>query len=257
MVKLAWQLQTPISGIVFDCDGTLSTIEGINELAKNNGVAEQVEFLTETAMGKTGLNANLYQRRLNLVYPHKKQIEALGHQYYMHCVPDASAIIEILHRLNKSVYIVSAGLYPAVKIFGDLLHVPSEHIYAVNIQFDEFGNYRHYDETSPLINHDGKRVIVSQLKALHANIIHIGDGLNDYVTHDLVTRFIGYGGVYYRKNIAQLCQYYIHTLSLAPFLPLVLTHDEYKKLTPTEKIIYHKGFASIQDGRIKFNADWV
>lgn len=251
MNKPSWQLQTSVSGIVFDCDGTLSTIEGINELARNNGVAEQIESLTETAMAITGINPSLYQKRLELVYPHKKQVEALGHQYFSHCVPNASAIIEILHKLHKSIYIVSAGLYPAVKIFGDLLHVPSENIYAVNIQFDSFGNYHHYETTSPLINNNGKRIIVEQLKALHSGIIHIGDGLNDYVTHDLVTRFIGYGGVYYREKIASLCQYYIQTLSLAPLLPLSLTEEEYKHLTLAEKELYHEGLTAITDGKVR------
>ena len=234
MVKTTWQLETPVTGIVFDCDGTLSTIEGIDELAKKNGVANEVMSLTEMAMAQTGINAHLYQARLDLVCPHKDQVQALGQQYFVHCVPDASAIIDIFQRLNKSVYIVSAGLYPAVKIFGDLLKVPHENIYAVPIQFDQQGYYSHHEKTSPLIQHHGKRVIVEQLKSIHAEMIHVGDGLNDYVTHDLVTRFIGYGGAYYREKMVSCCPYYIQTLSLSPLLPLVLTQAEYKQLLPVE-----------------------
>ena len=37
-----WQLDHPINAIVFDCDGTLSIIEGIDELARNNGVGDAV-----------------------------------------------------------------------------------------------------------------------------------------------------------------------------------------------------------------------
>src|SRR5437016_3271945 len=82
-----WQLQTPISAIIFDCDGTLSAIEGIDELAKNTGVSEAVQSLTAEAMGKSGLNPGLYQKRLDLTYPNREQVTALGYQYYAHKVP--------------------------------------------------------------------------------------------------------------------------------------------------------------------------
>jgi phosphoserine phosphatase len=251
MQNETWQLRGPTSAIVFDCDGTLSTIEGVNELAKKNGVYQEIESLTEAAMGKTGINPALYQKRLSLIGPKEQQVEALGNQYFAHLVLDASKVIEILQRLGKSVYIVSAGLYPAVKIFGRLLQVPKEHIYAVDIHFDENGNYLHYEKTSPLITNNGKRIIVSGLKAKHEEIIHIGDGLNDYVTHDIVTRFIGYGGVYYRENIENLCEYYIKTQSLASLLPLVLTPHESLKLKDDEQKLYHEGLNAIKEGKVK------
>ncbi|TAK75879.1 MAG: phosphoserine phosphatase, partial [Gammaproteobacteria bacterium] len=59
-----WQPQAPIPAIVFDCDGTLSMIEGIDELAKHNGVSEAVQALTAEAMEKTGLHPDLYRQRL-------------------------------------------------------------------------------------------------------------------------------------------------------------------------------------------------
>ena len=251
MPIIDWQLQTPISAIVFDCDGTLSAIEGINELARYNGVCHEVEALTATAMGQTGLNSALYQKRLDLVEPHQEQLQLLGHTYFSHCVPDAQSVIHALMRLNKSIYIVSAGLNPAVAIFGELLTIPRKNIFAVNVQFDQHGNYLDYERTSPLINNNGKRLIVNDLKSQHENIIHIGDGLNDYVTHDLVTRFIGYGGIFYRENLATLCEYYINTASLAALLPLALTDQEYVSLTPHEQALYSKGVHAIHDKKVK------
>lgn len=245
-----WQLQTSLSAIIFDCDGTLSTIEGIDELAKNNGVSETVKSLTAEAMGKSGINQELYQKRLDLVYPTQKQVLELGHHYFTHQVPDAKEIIQVFKRLNKAIYLVSAGLYPAVSLFAKLLHVPCENVFAVNIQFDAAGQYQDYDRTSPLIHNNGKQVIVTRLKALHPALMYIGDGLNDLVTYDIVTRFVGYGGVYYRKNIAMQCQYYIRTLSLTPLLPLSLTQEEYEKLTPPELHLYAKGVAAIQEGLV-------
>ena len=40
--------------MVFDCDSTLSLIEGINELAAMNGVPYEVAELTRHAMGGRG-----------------------------------------------------------------------------------------------------------------------------------------------------------------------------------------------------------
>src|SRR5579864_8230977 len=121
MTSLNWQLSSPVSAIVFDCDGTLTSIEGIDCLAKNNGVGESVSALTSEAMAKTGINPTLYQQRLDLVIPRREQVYALGHQYYAHRMPDVIEIINLLRRLNKSLYLISAGVNPAVRMFGEML----------------------------------------------------------------------------------------------------------------------------------------
>lgn len=240
-----WQLQQPVTAIVFDCDGTLSAIEGIDELAKHKGMEEKIAALTEAAMSKTGLNPELYQKRLALVNPNKEQVINLGYRYFEKRVPDAKTIIQIFLRLKKTVYIVSAGLSPAVLVFAKLLAIPKENIFAVDVEFDNKGNFISFDKDSPLIENSGKRTIISQLKDYHQNIIHIGDGLNDFVAHDLVTRFIGYGGIFYREMIANKCEYYIKTISLSPLLPLSLTEDEFQQLSVQEKICYNKGLAAL------------
>jgi len=241
MTPQAWQLQTPVSAIVFDCDGTLSTLEGIDYLAANNGVGETVQALTAEAMGKSGLNPALYQQRLNLVNPNQQQVIELGQAYYQHRVPDSHDVIKLLQRLHKSVYVISAGLLPAVNIFAELLQIPHEHIFAVQIKFDEQGQFLDFDHTSPLIHNNGKRTLVTQLKIQHPHIIYVGDGLNDLSTIGIVTRFIGFGGVFYREKIAAQSDYYIDTLSMAPLLPLVLTQEEYETLSASEQRLVQKG----------------
>lgn len=250
MTVATWQLQSPIDAIIFDCDGTLSAIEGIDELAKYNQVTEPVQALTAQAMGQTGLNLDLYQKRLALVQPQQSQLKQLGQQYFEHRVPDATTVIQIFNLLKKPVYIVSAGLFPAVAQFAALLQVPAEHVFAVDIQFNQAGKYLDFEHASPLVNNQGKRKIVQRLKKKYPRLIHIGDGLNDYVTYDLVTRFIGYGGVYYRENIEALCEYYIRSCSLAALLPLSLTTAEYEQLSPDHQILFHRGLAAIQNGNV-------
>lgn len=244
-MKLSWQLQTPIDSVIFDCDGTLSTIEGIDELAKLNGVGDIVKSLTSEAMGTTGLNASLYQKRLELVYPTATQVSTLAQQYYAHRVPHIEAIIQLLNRLNKSVYLVSAGLSPAVSAFGDMLQIPRDNIFAVDIAFDRDGRYLDFERSSPLVQHDGKRQVVRNIKAQHQHILYVGDGMNDYAVYDMVTRFVGYGGAYYRENIAARCQFYITGASLLTLLPLALTHHEYQCLAPIDQSLYQQGVARI------------
>src|SRR5579863_8854630 len=98
MTTNPWQLQTPLEAIIFDCDGTLSRIEGIDELARRNGAGEKVRDLTEEAMGKTGLNLCLYKKRLDLVKPTQEQVISLGMEYFTNRVPDLEATLSLLKR---------------------------------------------------------------------------------------------------------------------------------------------------------------
>ena len=245
------QLQLPMDAIIFDCDGTLSSIEGIDELAKQNGVAAPVTAMTAIAMGSTGINPDLYTQRLALVKPHREQVLALGREYYQEIMPDARAIVQIFQHLEKHVYLLSAGLLPAVKIFGALLQIPEENIFAVAIEFDAAGNFNDYDHTSPLTRADGKRRIVTEIKNSHPQIGYVGDGLNDLAVYDLVARFVGMGGTYFRQNIADRCEFYITDKSLTPLLPLLLTASEAESLYATEKTFYQKGLQLIKSGGVK------
>lgn len=231
----------PLDAIVFDCDGTLSHIEGIVELAEKNGVGEQVRELTEAAMGQVGMNPEIYQERLRLVKPTAQQVEQLGQAYYASRAPDLLEVIEILRRFNKAIYIVSAGLYPSVADFAELLHIKKEAVFAVNVLFDPQGHYLDFDRSSPLVNADGKQIIVEQLLQKHQEIMFVGDGLTDLVTRDQVARFVGYGGAFYRQNIEDTADFYINAPSMAPLLVLSLTDDEKSQLTADERKYYDKG----------------
>jgi phosphoserine phosphatase len=246
-----WQLQEPLQVIIFDCDGTLTTIEGIDELARQNGVSSKVESLTAKAMGITGISPQLYQQRLDLVLPQREQVFALGAEYFSKVTPDAYPVIQLLQRLGKQVYLVSAGLYPAVKIFGELLQIPTHHIHAVEVQFDKKGNYISYDMQSPFTRASGKRDFVMELQAQTVPTGFIGDGLNDLAARDVVTRFIGFGGIYFRENIAEKCDYYISTPSLSVLAPLLLTHAEAGHLSAPENDLYQKGLNFIESGAVK------
>jgi phosphoserine phosphatase len=241
--KPNWQLTIPLDAILFDCDGTLSSIEGIDELAALAGPEKEkaVKELTAKAMGQSGINPDIYAERLAFTSPLKGQLEAVGKQYISHVTPDAQAVIRILQQLGKQIYILSAGLHPAVVLLGEYLNIPEQNIFSVNIYFDEAGKYRDFDRRSPLIHNDGKHQIVEQLKKQHRQILYVGDGMNDLAVRSLVTKFIGFGGFFYRQNIEEQSDYYIKAASMAPLLSLALTEEEKEKLAAEDIKLYEQG----------------
>jgi len=231
MLDTTKQLLEPLDAVIFDCDGTLSILEGINELAKANAVVTEVERLTEQAMSHTGLNPDLYQRRLELVKPTLAQVKTLGEAYCQRLAPDVLLVIQALQTLAKSVYVFSAGVNPAVQTLAKFLKIPSTHVFAVDLSFDEQGHYLDFDRDSWLVHNDGKRRLVEQLSLKHRRIGYVGDGMNDYVVYDVVQRFIGYGGVFYRETLAQRCEYYSSEASMLAILPWLLTSNEQQSLS--------------------------
>src|SRR5215210_6885983 len=98
--------------VVFDCDSTLSEIEGIDELAGARRV--EVERLTQAAMlGEIPLEA-VYGRRLEIIRPTRAQIDALAQRYIEGLVPDAHSVVTALQAAGVVVRVMSGGLLPAV-----------------------------------------------------------------------------------------------------------------------------------------------
>src|SRR5688500_12744644 len=97
-----------MSAVVFDCDSTLSAIEGIDELAREQRAA--IEELTDAAMtGAVPLEA-VYGKRLALIRPERARVEALAALYVERLVPDAVEVVRALRREHIEVRIISGGL---------------------------------------------------------------------------------------------------------------------------------------------------
>ena len=101
-------------GVVFDCDATLSALEGIDELAAQAGVAAEVSTLTHRAMnGDIPLEA-IYGERLALIRPPRASLAAIARRYQETIVPGAREIIAALQARSIKTAIVSGGLLDAV-----------------------------------------------------------------------------------------------------------------------------------------------
>ena len=82
-------------GIAFDCDATLSALEGIDQLAALAGVAEQVSALTHRAMnGEIPLDA-IYGERLALIRPRERDLATIAQQYLDRTVPGARVQVDM------------------------------------------------------------------------------------------------------------------------------------------------------------------
>lgn len=203
-----------IDCVVFDCDGTLSEVEGIDELARMNSVFETVSAMTERAMGETGITLDLYEKRLEKVQPSWSQLETLATLYYLRRTPDVEALISHCGAQGIAVFVVSAGLNPSVVQFCEELGVSASHVFAVDCFFDAAGHYRDFDRHAPTTRAGGKREVVQKLKEQYENILFVGDGKNDLEVKDMVHTFVGYGGAYYRPAIEAACEHYIKEPSI-------------------------------------------
>lgn len=236
-----YQIDQAINAFVFDCDGTLSLVEGIEVLAEQNGVGERVRELTQHAMSETGLNSQIYHERLDLVRPTRQQTVALAQIYFAKRVPDIIGVIETLQSLGKAVYVVSAGVNPAVTLFATMLGVPADHVYAVDLHFSQQGQYERYDASSYPSQNNGKRAVADLIKERHRRLVWIGDGMNDLVVKPDIERFIGYGGAFYRPKIAANSDFYLKCESMAPLLALGLTPEEIAGLDDQGQSLYQAG----------------
>lgn len=220
--------------VFFDCDSTLSAIEGIDVLAERRGRKADIEALTDAAMNGDVDLADVYARRLEMVQPTRGDVNAIRQAYKRHVVADAAAIIAALQALGHTVYIVSGGLLEPVREFGIYLGVPRENIRAVGVEYNQLSGHwwqRSEDapfaveymtyQAGPLTVSDGKAQIVRELiNGSSGRALLIGDGTSDMHASRVLDLFVGYGGVIARPIIEAEAPVFLRTPSLAPLLAL-------------------------------------
>ena len=221
--------------IFFDCDSTLSAIEGVDELARLKGKEGRVGLLTQKAMDGDLDLADVYGKRLRAIRPTRGQLAAIEQMYWDALVPDAREVIAALHYLGKQVFIISGGLAAPVRGFGARLGVPPENIRAVELEFNELSGswWKYYDQSAqtaesylayeqgPLTVSAGKPDIVRELAGNRwGRKLFVGDGVSDLRTRETVDLFVGFGGVARREKVESGSDIFIYTDSLAPVLPM-------------------------------------
>ena len=239
-----------VATVVFDCDSTLSAIEGIDELAGQHRA--EIEALTGAAMrGDVPLEA-VYGRRLHIIRPTRAQIELLARQYVDRLVPDAAAVVAALHAEGIAVRVLSGGLRPAVLAAGAALGVAADAVAAVDIYFDERGEYAGFDEASPLARSHGKRhVVAAWRQSAGGRMMLVGDGATDLEASDAADVFVAYAGVAARAPVIAAADAVVRSASLAPVVALALGGAVPQ--TPGARAVYEQGLALLdQEYRDRF-----
>jgi phosphoserine phosphatase len=249
--------------IFFDCDSTLSAIEGVDELARLKGKEWRVGLLTQKAMDGDLDLAEVYGKRLRAIRPTRLQLASIEQLYWDSMVPDTAEVIAALHYLGKQVFIISGGLAAPVKGFGAKLGVPEQRIRAVELEFNELSGawWKYYDhgasgtqsyldyEESPLTISAGKPQIVQQLAGnAWGRKLFVGDGMSDLHTRPVVDLFVGFGGVARREKVEHGADVYVTANSLAPILPIAAGEHGASRLQGTVfEATLQKGLAMCSD----------
>lgn len=255
--------------IFFDCDSTLSTIEGVDELARLKGKEQRVGLLTDKAMNGELDLSEVYGKRLKAINPTRQQIDAVEQMYWDTMVPDAQEVIDALRYLEKQIFIISGGLEDAVAGFGKRLGVDGSHIRAVTLEYNELSGewWRYYDPSAqrnkryldynegPLTVSAGKATVVSELAGnLFGRRLLVGDGASDLATRgNGVDLFVGFGGVVVREKVEREADVFIYPNTLAPILPLATGSSGLKQLKDSPyAAVFLKGLKLCESSSVKF-----
>jgi phosphoserine phosphatase len=261
----------PFQHVIFDCDSTLTKVEGIDVLAESAGKGWRVSVLTKAAMGGDIDLEGIYAKRLSAVRPTRGEVQAIRRVYKQNAVADAAKVIAGLQALGHQIYIVSGGLAEPVIEFGLFLGVPRQNIRAVEVEYDSLsGRWWHNIDNRPnvaeryltyseeaLTLSDGKaRIIRELLGDQRGRSLLVGDGVSDLLASETVDLFVGFGGVTVRSQVRNSAPAFIWSASLAPVLAIAAGPVELGRLRGSRhEPVLDRSIELISSGAITFQSE--
>ena len=204
--------------VLFDCDSTLSAIEGIDELARLRGAETfaTVEQMTRAAMEGGTPMEDIFARRLELIRPTQAELLTIGAQYITNVEPAARATVQHLQAEGWQVAIVSGGFTQAIRPLADYLGIAT--VEAVLLQFEANGAYQGFDPESPTARTKGKNIVARRLKTFcnASTSVMVGDGASDLEVKGDVDYVVGFGGYAVREKVKAGADAFIHSLAELP-----------------------------------------
>ncbi|MDZ4843777.1 MAG: HAD-IB family phosphatase [Hyphomicrobium aestuarii] len=208
--------------VAFDCDSTLSSVEGIDELARRSGCFDEIEPLTAMAMDGRLTIDQVYGRRMDLVRPDRAALDWLAGLYIETVTTGAAETIMTLREAGVAVHVVSGGLRPAILPLAAHLGIAPHDVHAVDVSLGPDGNYLGYQTGSPLTRPDGKAAVCRELAARHGPVAMIGDGTTDVAARSGGAFVVGYGGVVARDAVRASADVFVTDAALTAILPILL-----------------------------------
>ncbi len=191
--------------IFFDCDSTLTPLEGIDELARLQGdaVFKEVEDLTNAAMNGEVPITEVFGRRLKIIQPGTDTVKKVAQLVLETVEPTAKSTIEALRENGWTPMIISGGLTQVIEPLAEFLDI--NHIHAVDLSFNEDGSYAGFDTDAPPTRNGGKPEIVASLrKQLQPEkVVMVGDGISDLEVKSVADQFIGFTRYVAREKVVQ------------------------------------------------------
>jgi len=201
--------------ICFDCDSTLSSVEGIDELARLRGpeIFATVEALTEDAMNGKIRIEEIFRLRLEAIRPTREDAAAIGRRYLETMEPTAKAAVDAFQAMGWTPVIISGGFRQAIRPLADALGIAR--IEAVDLYFAEDGTYKGFDADYPSTRSGGKIDIINTLRSELSpeRVVMIGDGVSDLETKPVVDLFVGFGGFTTRDRVKRESEVFVTSLS--------------------------------------------
>jgi len=205
--------------VCFDCDSTLSKIEGIDELGRQSGLYDQLVALTNAAMNGELALEDVYGKRLDLIKPDKSQMDVLADLYITEIVEGVEEVFSTLIAQGKQVHIISGGIRQAILPLAEKLGLSADHVHAVDVLFNDDGSYKGFNQQSPLAKTGGKSVVCRQINAEGVSMAMIGDGKTDLEAKQAGAKVIGFGGVMQRDIVVAQADVFVKDASLKAILP--------------------------------------
>ena len=233
--------------VCFDCDSTLSAIEGIDWLAERAGAGREVAALTRRAMeGEVPLES-VYAERLAAVRPAPADLAELADAYADHAVEDARDAVAALAAAGIEPWVVSGGLLAAVLPFAVSLGIEPGRVLAVPIRWADADPWS-TAAAHPLATTSGKRDAVARI-APGAHVALVGDGASDAAARDAVALLIGFGGIVEHAPMRAAADAWIAAPSLAPVVPLLVGPGPGPLAGTIHEQVWDRGVALIEAGK--------
>ncbi len=258
----------PFSVTIFDCDSTLSAVEGIDELATEHDHREAIATLTDSAMAGEIPLEDVYGERLSLLQPTKADVVSVRNRYKANAVPHARSVITALNQADNETWVVSGGLAGPVMEFATWLGVEPDRVKAVKAEFDPFegawweasdghrkGEARYADyNKGHLTSSEGKADVIRSNVTTEGRKLLVGDGVSDLAAASAVDLFVAYAGVVDRPAVTEAAPVVITCRSLSPVLALALGPQEVKDMIggPHDDVA-RACWDAIDDGALRFN----
>lgn len=208
--------------ICFDCDSTLSEIEGIDVLAGRAGCGAQMAALTNLAMNGEVSLESVYAQRLDIIKPNQQAIDWVADLYIDTIVQGVEEVFQQLHQEGKQVHIISGGLKPAILPLAKKLGIEECNVHAVEVLLAENGDYLGFNQLSPLARNGGKAEVCTQLNPSGLKLAVVGDGNTDMEAKKAGAYCIGFGGVVAREIVREQADVFIDSPDLRAVLPCLL-----------------------------------